>query len=427
MKRNHGREGSQGILARRVRLLLFAIFALGSVSCGEEAPPPADVVRPARVMRVGLGVAADIAFTGVTQSSKEVRLSFRVGGALSKLDIAVGDEVERGDPIGTLDASDATLQVQSARADLARAEADRKRFEADYKRARALYAREASTKSDLDAARAYFESATANISALKQAVALREKQRSYHRLRAPVGGKIAQVLAEENENVNPNQAVAILNAGGKPEAEIAVPDRFIGRVRVGDEASITISAIGGATFRGVVSQVGVATTEAATTFPVTVRFVEEDERIRSGMTVTATFRAGENQDPQIFIPPGTILSGPAGQHVFIAKPMPSDASRATLEKREITVGRPTVRGAEVTKGVEAGELLVIAGMSQLADGMVVRVLEPEEPKGARGRLSEAFPELEETKAGPATTASNPNPASEVSDAPSTIPAASVNR
>ena len=183
-------------------------------------------------------------------------------------------------------------------------------------------------------------------------------------------------MSEENENVGAGEPVAILNAGERAEAEIAVPDRFIGQIRVGTKATVKISALNGLELEGVVSRIGVAATEAATTFPVKVRFTSEDDRIRSGMTVTATFETKREDGPTVFfVPPRAVLASPEGHTVFVAVPEPGVADRASIERREVTVGRPTIRGVEITSGLKDGDLIVLAGMSQIRAGLVVKLLE----------------------------------------------------
>ena len=93
------------------------VLALASHGCNQEKEAEEEVVRPVRVMRLGFQTdERQQSFTGVTKSSKEVKLSFRVAGTINTLKVKLGDEVKKGDNIGTLDTAEVSLQVQAAQA-----------------------------------------------------------------------------------------------------------------------------------------------------------------------------------------------------------------------------------------------------------------------------------------------------------------------
>ena len=55
-----------------------------------------------------------------------------------------------------------------------------------------MYTQQVINKAELDASRAFFESANADINAAKKSLQLSQKRRSYHRLRTRVDGVIAK-------------------------------------------------------------------------------------------------------------------------------------------------------------------------------------------------------------------------------------------
>ena len=63
-------------------------------------------------------IITTLSATGAIASARESRLTFGVGGVLSELSVAVGDQVEEGQPLATLDKTDLERSVAQAQANL---------------------------------------------------------------------------------------------------------------------------------------------------------------------------------------------------------------------------------------------------------------------------------------------------------------------
>ena len=78
-------------------------------------------------------------FSGVSKSELEAKLSFKVAGTITSLNVSVGDTIESGQLIAELDPSTYQLQEQQAQADLTRATAELRNADSAYQRTRELY------------------------------------------------------------------------------------------------------------------------------------------------------------------------------------------------------------------------------------------------------------------------------------------------
>lgn len=358
------RSGRHGILVAIAATLLFA-------GCGGEAPEP-EPIRPVRVEPV---VATEGSrtrtFAGTARSGLESRLSFKVPGTLESLAVKVGDRVRAGQTIATLDARDYRLQVEDAEAALAQARARERNSRANLERVRGLYENSNASQTDYDAARAEYDSASAQVDSLNKKVELAQSQLDYTRLRSPRDGAISQVGVEISENVQPGQAIATLTAGRRPEVEIAVPEAFIGRMEEGQDVTVTFDALPDRTFPARVTEVGVTSTGAATTYPVTVQLVDGSDGVRPGMAaeVAMTFDTGDGGSI-ILVPSFAVGEDRDGRFVFVAEPA-GDGREAVARRRAVTVGDLTADGLEIVDGLAEGDLLITAGVSRLTDGMEV--------------------------------------------------------
>jgi RND family efflux transporter MFP subunit len=304
----------------------------------------------------------------------ESKLSFKVAGSIKRLTVDVGDQVEADQLIAELDPEDFSLQVQEAEASLTRAKAQERNASASYERVRDLYANRNASKQDLDQARSVYESAVATVETMDKRLELAQRRLGYARLKAPVGGAIASCLVEINENVQAGQTIVLLTSGADLEVKVGIPEVLIAGIEEGSLITVTFDALPGREFAGRVTEVGVATTEMATTYPVTVCLDRSDPDIRPGMAATVAFAfEEEGSSGRFFIPPVAVAEDREGRFLFVLTP--TEPGFGVVHRRAVTVGELTGRGLEIMEGLTDGELVVIAGVSRIGDGLKVRVLE----------------------------------------------------
>ena len=348
--------------------LLAQLFA---AACGgdREAEP---LVRPVRYVQVFAAGVRVRTFSGVAQAAVESALSFRVAGTVERLPVEVGDQVRRGQLIAALDPEDYRLQQQDAQAALRRAQAEARNAEANYNRVRGLYENNNASLSDLDAARTAFESATQMVESADNRLALARRQLAFTRLTAPQDGDIAAVNVEVNENVRAGRAIVLLTSGSQLEVNVAVPEVLIAQIREGMRVTVTFDALPGREFGAMVTEVGVASTELVTTFPVAVRLDRAEESIRSGMAAEVAIQfAAPGGGNVIVVPPVAVGEDQNGRFVYIVEP--ADSGYGFVRRRAVTVGELTSDGFEILDGLAEEDRVITAGISQITDGLRVRI------------------------------------------------------
>jgi len=350
-----------------------AIAALLAVAaCSSEPVEEQPIIRPVRTQEVwATGAGRARSFTGTARAGLESRLSFRVGGAVARLDVEVGDRVSAGDAIARLDPTDYELAARDAEASLKRYEAEARQALANWERIRLLYENQNASPADLDAARAASEAATAAAASAEQKLAMARTNEGYTILRAPVAGAISEVPVEVNENVSPGQVVAVLTSGRRPEVTVTVPEALIGAVREGDAVRVTFDAVEGREFGATVTEVGVVATRGGATFPVTARLDEETEDVRPGMAAEVSFRFAATGPETICVPPSSVLEDRDGRFAFVVEK--AEPGFGVARRRAVEVGELTRRGLEIRSGLVDGDLLVTAGVTKIRDGMRVKV------------------------------------------------------
>lgn len=360
---------------RLVSICLIACAALYPFSCSKKEHTTEEIVRPVRYLRVfSTDSHRTRSFSGIARSEEESEISFKVSGTVIELPVKLGDNIGKEDLIARLDPKDYELRVQEAEASLARARAQERNAAANYERVRQLYENQNASLSDLDLARTQAESTQAQVRSADKQLELARLQLSYTRLTAPDDGSIASLNVEINEYVKAGDTVVLLSTCCSLEVEVAIPESLISSMREGNPASVIFDSLPGERFPAVVNEVGVAPTEFATTYPVTVRLEKTDPSIRSGMSAEVTFRFGTAGGGKRFIvPPVAVGEDPEGKFVFIVEP--TDAKLGIARKRPVSVGELTSAGLEITEGLFEGDLVVTGGINNIRDGLKVKILE----------------------------------------------------
>lgn len=363
-----------GVWGRRVVVGLL----VGLLGCAGEKAEEGVRLRPVRVQKVvRVAPGVDRVFSGYALASVESRLSFRVPGTLKKIAVKVGDTLAEGDLVAALDDRDYRLRVQEAEAGLAQATAQARNAALSYERARRLWEDDNISKSDLDRARAAWESATARVTSIGKKRDLARRQLGYTRLESPVAGSVTMVLADENENTGAGVPVAVLASGRRVEVHVDIPEVMISAIGAGQRVTVRFAAMGARAFPAVVYEVGTAATGFAATYPVTLRLADEAEGVLPGMAAEVTFRFAKGAGERLLVPSHVVGRDETGPYLFVAEP--DGTGEATIRRLGVSVGALTDGGLEIPSGLTGDEWVVTAGMSRLSEGMRVLFKAQEAP------------------------------------------------
>lgn len=367
----HLARGVQGATAILLPLVLGAVL----MACEKQVEDTEPLIRPVRYQEVVKKAPERVrTFSGTTKAELESTLSFKVSGTLTSRPVSVGDLVNAGQVIARLNPQDYQVVVYEAEAELAAARAELRNAEANYERVRGLYENRNASKSDLDAARAAAESGTAQVRAARQQLEAARLQLSYTNLTSPQDCTIAETSVKENENVSAGEAVVRVNCGECSEVTVSVPETFIGGVQAGDPVEVMIDALRGQAYAASVTEVGVTSAQAGTTFSVTVALTHNCPNVRSGMAADVRFTfVSEGGEDRIFAPGVAVGEDRSGRYVFILSP--AGGGYWTANRRSVEIGAIYPGSIEVKSGLEEGELVVTAGVTRITDGQRVSLLD----------------------------------------------------
>ncbi|WP_439550253.1 efflux RND transporter periplasmic adaptor subunit [Falsiroseomonas sp.] len=205
-------------------LLLLPLLAgcRDEASAADSAPPQP---RPVQVAEVRLsGTEAVTAHTGVVRARREVDVGFRTGGRIATRQVEVGQLVQAGQTLATLDPADLALSLRAAEADLASAEAQSRQAANDAARGRSLLAAGHVSQAVDDQRQAAARAAAERVISAQAQLDLARNRLSYTTLRAPSPGFVTAMLAEAGQVVPEGQAVLRLADPAERELLVRVPE-----------------------------------------------------------------------------------------------------------------------------------------------------------------------------------------------------------
>ena len=352
-------------------ILSHFLLTLILIQCGKKEIP-SEIIRPVKTEQVfSSGGERTRTFSGIVQAGSQSKLSFKVSGTVQRVNVEIGSKVRAGQVLAELDPIDYEIQVKEAENARDQVHAREIQAQAQYERTRALYENRSASRSDLEAARAAYESAHEQDNIAKKRRKLARNQLEYTKLVAPLNGAISEVRVEENENIQTGQTVFILTSGSNLEVRLSMPEILISQVREGDDVSVTLDAVPGENFKAKVTEVGIATSTYATTYPVVIRLTETNPDIRPGMAaeVTFTFISSGTRDC-FLVTPAAVGEDRLGRFVFIVES--ADSGYGFVRKKPVEIGELTSEGLEIFEGLKDGDYVVTAGVSRIQDSLKVR-------------------------------------------------------
>ncbi len=361
---------SKKTLKRMVWLLCLSV----ALTACKEKTEVVDVVRAIKTMTVSEQAVAQVRkFPAVVAAVDSADLSFQVGGQVASVAVDIGDRVAKGQILAVLDPEPYQLDVSAIQAELLKARDYVNESKSQYEREKRIFDQGAGVRSRLDVAEYNYKAAKSAVDYQVARLAQAERNLRKTKLLSPYDGTIAWRSVQPNEEVQTGQKIFEINASGKMEVQLAVPETTIDQINIDDATTIAFPTLPDTSVQGRIAYIGSAAVQA-NAFPVKVDLLEPNAKIKPGMTAEATLTiAGKKQPPGYTLPLQAILpAAEANQgYAFVYDPQTS-----TVKKTRVRFGSLQGKNAVATEGLEPGNIIAVAGVSFLADGMKVKLLQP---------------------------------------------------
>jgi cobalt-zinc-cadmium efflux system membrane fusion protein len=290
------------------------------------------------------------------------RIGSRVPGRVSKIDVALGDRVTKGQALVELDAVE-THQVQL---DLATAKARTRAADDALARQKQLVAERVGAEQDLKRAEADAAAAHAALHEAEEHLQFlgfsrRDVERAGdpgHRersiVRAPIDGQVAALDISLGQVLQGNEDIVTVAQIGKLWIDLRVYERDLGRIVRGSPVEALVPAYPERVFHATLTFVGELIDPATRTVPARATLDEPPGPLRPGMTATA--RVALRAEPgSLWLPVEAVQKHEGDLIVFVR------AGERRFEPRPIIAGPEESGFVRIKSGLRAGADVVVSG------------------------------------------------------------------
>ena len=338
-------------------------------------PPVAKAIPLVRTITIGEAkLANNSIYPGAVHGRYESNLAFQVGGKINARLVNLGDKVQAGQVLMTIDPKDVRQSVEAAQAALAAAISNQKLAEENAKRYRQLYAQGATSKLALDNYNTQLDAANATLRQAQAQANASENQLDYTQLKSDSDGIVAAITGEVGMVTAAGAVMATVVRDNEREIRISVPESALGKLKPNQEATITFWALGNVTAKGHVRDIGSMADALTKTYRVNVAVDNLPAEVKLGMTAKVSF-ADSNNANHIVVPASAIYNVNNKDQVWLVKD-----KHAVLT--DITVAKYQGNDVLVKTGLKTGDVVITAGLSKLIANQEVRLLD--EANSAQG-------------------------------------------
>ena len=376
-----------------------------ATSSGVASPPPVDVVV---VTPVREALDRQVVLPASIEAFETTTLYSKVSGYLGRINVDIGDKVERGQLLATIEVPEIIDQLRQAEASLAATQADRasteselESFEAKSRLQELTYERIEAVRRDepdvisqqsVDEAKAEFEVARAAVQVAKGRIGQIESKVNqveaeidrletligFSEVRAPFSGIVTNryvhtgTLLQAATSSRPVQGIVTIASLDIVRLYVDVPEAEVPFVQAGDPAVTTVDSMPGREFRGEVTRFSGVLDPTTRTMRTEIHLANTGWLLRPGMYGRARLTLEERFDA-VTIPAEALRVDGGSSYVY--RVVNGRARRTDVE----TKIRDGVR-VEVTGGLTASERIVLSARGALADNVPVTAVElgPEE-------------------------------------------------
>ena len=353
------------------RITWLLCIAVVLTACKEETEV-SKIIRPIETMTIGEQAAGQIAkYSGIVAAVESSGLSFEVRGQVDFVGVDIGDSVSKGQVLAVLDPEPYQLEVNAAEAELVTANDNVAKTQAEYERQKRLFEQGAGAENLMEVTEFEYKSALSAVDF--QTAKLDQANRNLRntKLPSPYDGVIAWRSVEPNEEVLAGQKIFEINAVGKLEVQLAIPEVSVHLLNIDDPVQVTFPTLPGEPATGRISDIGGAAV-TANAFPVKVELIDPHEQVKPGMTAEASLKL-QDEDPGAgyLIPMQALSPAPETNRGFV---FVFDPDSSTVRKTTVRFSGAGQNRVIVEEGLGAGDVIAVAGVSFLADGMEVTLI-----------------------------------------------------
>jgi multidrug efflux system membrane fusion protein len=316
---------------------------------------------------------------GTVQALNTVAIRAQVNGQIVSINFRQGQEVHQGDVLAKIDPAPLKAALDQAIAKKSQDEAQLIAAQKDLARFKALALKSFETQQNVDLQQAKVDTTKATIDADQAAIEAAQTQLDYATITAPIDGVVGFRQIDvgniiHTTDVNPLTVLTQI----KPTTVICtLPQSYLGLVREamlrGEVRVLAFDQDGKNQLAdGKLLLINNQIDQTTSTIQLKAEFPNDDQRLWPGEFVRVQLLITTRKNV-VTIPAVALQRGPEGYYVWVVK------ADETVEQRPIEAFQADEDVVIATKGLNAGETVVLDGQSRLDVGAHVAIRSPKTP------------------------------------------------
>ena len=344
-------------------------LGIASTGLADESPKPA-AAKPSLTVTIATpqttSLAQKISANGSLAAWQEAIVGAEANGLkINEVRVNVGDRVQRGDVLATLQSDTLRAELAQAEGLLAEATASAQEAKAQSDRARSLQQQGFFSNAQLSQTLAADASAQARVQSARAMVQLQSVRLSQTQVRAPDAGVISARQATVGSVVGAGTELFRLIRQGRIEWRAEVTAAEIGRIQVG--APVQIKAASGQVLQGKVRMVAPSVDAQTRNAIVYVDLPAPTGSARAGMYAQGEIALGQSQ--ALTVPQSAVVVRDGFSYVYTV------GTDQKVSQLKVQTGRQSGDRVEVIGGLKTDARVVASGGAFLNHGDTVRVVQ----------------------------------------------------
>lgn len=352
----------------------IGLLMLSACSSNEkkEIPTGADTAILVTVSQPAADSKQGLTVSGQVEASQTANISTRVTGYITKINVKVGDHVNKGQLLATISNDDILAKRAQADAMIAEANAAAQNAQKDYDRFTALYKQQSASAKELDNITLQYTSAKARLEAAKQQRREVNAMLSYTNLTAPFSGTVTQKMMDAGSMASPGMTILTIEQSGSYQVSASVPESEISLIHEAAPVTINIDAIH-KVINGKISQISRSSQNSGGQYMIKVHIPDNEKQgLFAGMyanvaiPVTQVVKTTDASN-QVMVPVSAI------EYKDQLTGLYTIGSNHTALLRWVRLGRTQGNQVEVLSGLAANEQFIVSAEGRLYNGVPVKI------------------------------------------------------
>ena len=346
---------------RKIAAVTLGGFLLMSTVCGCGSQDAAE--QQETVSRIPVDVETVevqdfdklITLGGLTAAENTVQVIAKVGGMeqIKAVHVKVGDKVSAGQVLAQLDNETSAINLSNAQLAYDNAYTN-------YENAKQLFELGAVSQSDLNQLKMAYENAN---NTLRQA----QMAMDYATVTAPISGTITMVNANVGSFATASAPMFEIANVDTLEISTGINEQNVSKIKIGQEVLLKIHSVSDKWMSGTITEISKVMNAQTKNYPVTIALANKDDDLVAGMYAEVQV-AVEHAEDVLVIPVDAIVYKEAKPVAFIAQ------ADGTVKEKALTLGINDGDNYVVTKGLQAGDQIVVKGNGNLVEGEPISII-----------------------------------------------------